>query len=352
MKIGFISYPMLWQRTGGLQVQIRQTMASLDRLGIKTKCVDVINDRLSDFDLIHVFSATHGLYLTVEEARLQGVKVVISPVFQPDLRLSDPYLYKLSDWFCRSITANRVKTSYGYIRGALKAADHIVALSEKERCVIIRGYDISNDIVTVVPNGIDDLFFSADESIYLASGANKPGFVLVVGSISSFKNQLAVVRATSLPLVFVGQIVDQSYYNQCVAEAGGRLSYLGTFEYGDPLLASIYAAAGVTVLASKGEAFGLSVVESLASGTPAIITRNNGLSILDAPPFLQFVDGHDISQLRVKIEMALSVDKSNSDAIKNIVRHLGWNAVGRKLQDIYSRLISGESVIPTEIRGG
>lgn len=339
MKIGFISYPMLWQRTGGLQVQIRQTMASLDRLGVTTKCVDVINDRLSDYDLIHIFSATHGLYLTVEEARLQGVKVVISPVFQPDIRPLDPYAYKLSDWFCRKITANRVKTSYGYIREALKGANHIVALSEKEKKVIVQGYDISGDVISIVPNGVDDVFFSADESLYLNSGGVKPGFVLVVGSISSFKNQLAVVRSTDAPLVFVGQIIDNNYFQQCVSEAGARLSYLGTFEYGDPVLASIYATAGVTVLVSQGEAFGLSVVESLASGTPAIITKNNGLNILENSPFLQFADAQDFSQLRLKIERALSVGRSNADSVKNIVRHLGWGSVGRKLLDIYSGLI-------------
>ena len=137
MKIGITSYPMLWQRTGGLQVQIRHTIDSLRRIGVDAKVFDVYNNKISDFDIIHVFSATHGMYLTLQEARLQGVKTVVSPVFQPDDNLGKYKRFRLANWLLRQITSNEVKSSFDYIGDSLRTADRIIALSQKELAKLV-----------------------------------------------------------------------------------------------------------------------------------------------------------------------------------------------------------------------
>lgn len=118
------------------------------------------------------------------------------------------------------------------------------------------------------------------------------------------------------------------------------MTYLGVFEFGNPILPSIYAAAGVTVLASDGEAFGLSVAESLASGTPAILTRNNGMEVLPAPPHLQFVDSQDLNALQSAIEMALLTGAKNPEKCRAKVRHFEWSVVARALTEVYEKVLS------------
>lgn len=340
MKIGITTYPTLWQRTGGLQVQIHQTIANLRQEGLSVECINPLKDKLSEFDLIHIFSATHGMYLTAEEARMQGVKTVISPVFQPDLPRFVPVLHQTCDWLCRQITSNRVKTSHGYIKSALEATNHIVALSPKEEKVIRHLYKIDSRKISVIPNGIDRAFFSATPQLFDEKLRLSHGFTLVVGSISSYKNQLSVIRATKGPVVLVGQITDQNYFDLCQKEAGNRMTYLGVFDFGNPILPSIYAAAGVTVLASDGEAFGLSVAESLASGTPAILTQNNGMEVLPEPPHLQFVDSQDLNALKNAIEIALQKGAKKSEKCRAMVRHFEWGGVARELTAVYEQVLS------------
>jgi hypothetical protein len=60
MRVGILSYPMLFQREGGLQIQVSSTIAALQRLsvpGLRVELVDPNRQRLDQFDLIHVFSA-------------------------------------------------------------------------------------------------------------------------------------------------------------------------------------------------------------------------------------------------------------------------------------------------------
>lgn len=340
MKIGITTYPTLWQRTGGLQVQIHQTITNLRKEGLTVECINPLKDKFSEFDVIHIFSATHGMYLTAEEARMQGVKTVISPVFQPDLPRFTPSLHQTCDWLCRQITGNRVKTSHGYIKSALEATNHIVALSPKEENVIRHLYKTDSQKISIIPNGIDSAFFSATPQLFDERIGLSHGFTLVVGSISSYKNQLSVIRATKGPIVLVGQITDQRYFDLCQKEAGSRLTYLGVFDFGNPVLPSIYAAAGVTVLASDGEAFGLSVAESLAAGTPAILTQNNGMEVLPESPHLQFVDSQDLNAIGSAIDRALQTGAKNQEKCRAMVKHFEWSTVGRKLTAVYEKVLS------------
>ncbi|MDZ4315966.1 MAG: glycosyltransferase family 4 protein [Azonexus sp.] len=340
MKVGITSYPMLWQRTGGLQVQIRHTIHSLRRIGVDAEVIDIYNEKISDFDIVHVFSATHGMYLTLQEARLQGVKTVVSPVFQPDMNLYKYKKFRVASWLLRQITSNEVKSSYDYIGSALHTADRIIALSEKEWAVIEIGYDIKKEKISLVGNGVDPHYFESTADHFVKNSSLDTGFVLIVGSISSFKNQLGVIRATNRNIVLVGQILDHGYFDQCRAEAGERLTYLGTFDFNDPYLGSIYAAAGVTVLASAGEAFGLTVVESLAAGTPAIITEKNGLGLRPQPPYLQFVDSYNSMLLNAAIEKSLGVGFDRREKCRGMVQHMSWDNVAKDLLRIYNETIT------------
>lgn len=339
MKIGIVSYPGLWQRHGGLQVQIERTAAALRCLGVELKIVDLVNEKLGSYDLIHAFSAGHGMHVTLEEAKSQGVKVVLSPVLQPEPNLQKFYLYRFINWLAFQFSSNEIKTSYGQIRNSLKNADMIFSLSALETGVITQGYKIPKEKTMVIPNGIDDHFFETHTVPLPSALANLQGYVFVAGSISDYKNQLGVIEATDRPVVLAGPAKSPGYLEKCMRAGGSRVHYAGMLDSKDPLLASLYAHAAVNVLASYREAGPLCSVESLACGTPAVVTEKNGLPLKAQAPLLQFVNSNDKGALKHAIEVAAQASPAERAACRELVADLRWSTVAKSILPVYQNLV-------------
>lgn len=342
MKVGVLSYPMLWQRTGGLQVQITKSLKYLKKRGNDVHLFNPLSDRLHHFDVIHVFAAINGTHRLVEEARSQGVKTVMTPLIHADNGLLKRKRYAIASWLTAKISNYEIKTTFDEVRAGLNASDHILALSEAEKRTLIEIHGQPQSKISVVPNGIDPQFFAADAGPFHQKYGHREKFVLVVGSISPYKNQLGVIRATreaGWPVVLIGPDQDSAYLQQCLHEGGGRVHYLGTIPHDDPLLASAYGSAGVTVLASEGESFGLAAVESLAAGTPAIITEANGLGIEARPPILTYVTASDTQKLAAAISDAMGAQAAVSDC-RGLVARLSWDHVSEKIEDVYRHVAS------------
>lgn len=129
-------------------------------------------------------------------------------------------------------------------------------------------------------------------------GAGEGGYLLFLGRIHPHKGTreaIEVARLCGVPLVIAGIIQDQAYYERDVAPHvdGAMISYVGPVGAArrDQLLGGAMA---LLHLISFDEPFGLSVVESLATGTPVIaFPRGSMLEIVrtDVTGFL--VDGID-----------------------------------------------------------
>ena len=343
MKVGIISYPGLWQRNGGLQIQIEKTCTALRELGVELKVVDFVNEKISSYDIIHSFSAAHGLYSVIEEAKAQGVKVVVSPILQPELHVSKFRLYHLLDWITGQLSSREVRTTYGQIKSVLNNADMILALSQKEKKVINEGYRIDAEKIAVIPNGIDEFFFNKT-AIGLPSNLEQlKDYVFISGSISEYKNQLGVINATDLPVILAGPCYSVEYLNKCLQTGGGRVHYVGALEHSNPLLASLYAHASVNVLASFREAGPLCSVEALACGTPAVVTEKNGLPFDASPPLLQYVKSTDRLALKQAIEAAACLNAKDRAACREIVTGLRWSKVAETILPIYVRLMQSSN---------
>lgn len=342
MRIAVTTYPMLWQRTGGLQVQILRTVAHLARKGVDARLFDSLGARLGDYDLVHVFSAINGAHLILREARAQNVPTVLSPILQPGYNWPKFMRYRAASSLTGKLTTYENRTTYDDILSAVSCSDRLIALSEAERRVLTNGYSAEDRFVTTIPNGVDAAFFSATPHAFTGHFNILSGFVLVVGSISSYKNQLGVIRATlqvsERDVLLIGPVEDAGYLERCLKEGGERVRHLGMLAHDDPLLGSAYASAGVTVLASAGETFGLTAVESLASGTPAIITAANGLGLSPQPPWLQYVDPGDAGDLGRAIGAALSAPMPTTGPCRQLVAHLDWKATADRILEVYRDL--------------
>lgn len=129
MKVAICSYPMLFQAQGGLQIQVLETKAALNRLGVEATIINPSTDRLTNYDLVHVFSAINGNYRIAEMAKSLGLKVITSPLIQPHWTKSFGIKTRLLDRLVGKVTGWDVRTEYHQISACLNYSDHLVALA-------------------------------------------------------------------------------------------------------------------------------------------------------------------------------------------------------------------------------
>lgn len=343
MRVGILSYPMLFQRDGGLQIQVRSTIAALQALRISALQVELVDpnrQRIDSYDVIHVFSAINGNHRLLELAEEQGVPVLLSALLSPGwsrfaglrARVADRLVGRLTDW--------NVQTSYAQTKRALQLAQIVVALGPAERKALIDGFNIEPGKIRLLPNGISRRFFDADaEAFRRHSGLERP-FVLMVGAISPYKNQLGLVRAlakSDLPIVLIGraQRQHQPYLQQLLAAPNVR--WLGQLEHDDPLLASAYAAASVLALPSQGEVFPLSVLEALAAGTPVVMTDESALSLPSSEFALKQLRWNDTGALCAAIH-GFVADPPQRPDVRALVSTFTWQRVALQIAGCYQHL--------------
>ena len=347
MRVGILSYPMLFQREGGLQIQVRATIAALNQVSLpegqlRAELVDANHRRLDDYDLIHVFSAINGNHRAVESAVEMGVPVVLSPLLSPGWNRCAGLRARVAGHLAGRLTAWNVQTSYAQTQRALQLAQRVVALGAPERVAIVAGFLIDPAKIHVLPNGISPHFFQPDGALFRAHTGMRGHFVLMVGAISPYKNQLGVVQAlaaSALPVVLIGraQHPDQPYLQHILRYPNVR--WLGELDHFDPLLASAYGAASVTALLSQGEVFPLTVVESLAAGTPVVMSANSALHLPESEFALKQLRWNAADAQRKAILALVSAPPERA-AVSALVAEFSWRRVADQLARCYAELLS------------
>lgn len=342
LKIGTLSYPLLFQTIGGLQIQVLETIDAVCRAGHAMRLIDPARERFVDFDLLHVFSVAAGNHTIVGQASWLDVPVVLSPLvsrWTPSLarraRLIDRLAGRLTGW--------ELTTNYRWMHAGLHTADHCVALGERERQMILDAFDVPPARVSVVPNGIPGRFFQPDPTAALAHFGLEPGYVLCVASVDTHKNQLGLARAlqgSGRELVLVGECMpaNRAYLDQVLAVPGTR--HLGSLPHDDPLLPGLMAAASVSCLTSWSEVMPLAILESMAAGTPAVVTQHHGMDVGTMQGVLREVNPRAPREIAEAVA-ALTTRPPTAEQCRAAVAHLSWDQVAAQLCAVYANVLAG-----------
>lgn len=345
MRVGVLSYPMLFQRSGGLQIQVRETVAALNLLGVQAELVNPVTDALSNYDVLHVFSAINGNHRILESAREQCVPVVLSPLLSPDWNRRNGRTARLIDGIVGRLSRWQVQTSYSQMAGALDGAARLLALGEAEATALREAFGVDAGRIDICPNGIAPRFFDADPAPFRQAYGIVEPFVLMTGAISPYKNQLGVVRAlagSGLACVLIGRAerAHAGYLEELQRQPGVR--WLGALDHGDPLLASAYAAASVLALLSQGEVQPLSVLEALAAGTPAVMTTRSALQVAGSAAALHTVDWQDSAGIRRAIDALVQAPPPRAQ-VRQLVADWRWEQVAAQIAANYRLALAGRS---------
>ncbi len=176
--------------------------------------------------------------------------------------------------------------------------DILVATTPQQRDILTNGdYDVPLDKIRVIPPGYDDTRFfpvslatrqalrqdlDIEGRVILALGrmAKNKGYDLLLQAMPPVFKRIEDVRlllavGSTEPTEDETKQIDQ--LRQLADELGIRDRVLFRDYIPDEALADYYRAADVFALSSRYEPFGMTAVEAMACGTPAVVTTEGGL---------------------------------------------------------------------------
>lgn len=169
-----------------------------------------------------------------------------------------------------------------WIRWAARGADGLIAVSRglKQRLVEL-GIDAA--CVNVLRNGVDlALFRPCDrESARRSLGFTRPTLIAVGNLVALKRHSLMIEALAQLPgveLVIVGEGPERAAIEKLARErgVGDRVRLLGRVQ--QDRLPAIYSAADILLLVSRQEGWPNVLLESMACGTPVIVSDLPGIT--------------------------------------------------------------------------
>ncbi len=189
------------------------------------------------------------------------------------------------------LTAESRRYYNGQIEWAVETADHIVADSHHTRKDLIERLAVDPDKVTTIHLAAGPVFqttHSKEEiSGTLAQYGLTSGYILFVGTLSPRKNVRMVLDAFELlvqeeaietRLVLAGArgwLADDLLTSIADSAVGDRIDHLTGLT--DRQMAHLYSAAGVLVMPSFYEGFGLPALEAMHCGCPVLASNRSSL---------------------------------------------------------------------------
>jgi glycosyltransferase involved in cell wall biosynthesis len=343
MRVAVLSYPMLFQTGGGLKMKVGRTVEALNRRGVEARLFDAVRERLTDYDLVHVFAPYNGNHRIVEQAKNDGLPVVISTILNPPFSRWEGIRARFISRVVGRLTRWDLTTSYQQMVTGLTLADHLVVLGGAERRMLTEGYRMPPEKISVVHNGIGEEFFRTGPETFLQRWPLPRPFVLHTGLIGDVKNQLGLVRAlkgVDVDIVLIGYAgqAEQDYLAACLAEGGPRVHHLGELPHGE-LIASAYAAAAVVAIPSRHEGMPNSILEALASDRPAVLTNNHTIDFELPADVAREVAADDHDAIRQAVVGLLARPPVPGRA-SSVVAKMTWDAVAEQLEKIYRSTLS------------
>ncbi|HUP33404.1 MAG TPA: glycosyltransferase family 1 protein [Gaiellaceae bacterium] len=172
------------------------------------------------------------------------------------------------------------------VRRSVRSATRVVAVSRTTAGDAERLFGVPAGDIAVVPNGVDPAFVPGDRGRAFAAvrerfGLDRP-FVLAVGALEPRKGldvlvdvaEEAVRRSVPWDVVLAGAPGFRSGELVARARASDRCHLLGSVS--EPELLDLYRAAEALVAPSLYEGFGLTPLEAMACGTPAVVATSSG----------------------------------------------------------------------------
>lgn len=234
---------------------------------------------------------------------------------------------------------------------AFHMADRIVAVSQHTKNAIMRDYHIPDDKIEVVHNSIDITSMAPldGNNVYQYITTMKAqGYRVVVniGRLTVQKGlpnllyaaQKVVEHAPKTLFLIVGSGEQEYELMQLAAQLGiSKNVIFAGFQRGKNWR-DAYAIGDLFVMPSISEPFGLTPLEAIGYGTPALVSKQSGVS--EVLHSCLKVDFWDIEEMANKITSVMLNDALRDELHRNALNEyhqMSWSTAADKLVDLYNR---------------
>ena len=255
---------------GGFQIQIEQTHAALNRLGVETEYLQWWNP-VQRGDLIHYFGRPSIGYL--QQAHQKGCPVILAELLTGlgSRPLWPRMIQKAVIHTAQTILPPIATNRFGW--QAFREADACVALTGWEAQLMREVFGAVTKRIHIIPNGVEEVFFTA------AANASRGKWLVCTATITERKRVLELASTAVLaqtPVWIIGRpyAENDAYairFQQLAAQHPSLIRYEGGVN-DRARLAQIYREARGFVLLSTMESLSLSALEAAASGCPLLLS--------------------------------------------------------------------------------
>lgn len=221
---------------------------------------------------------------------------------------------------------------------AMKAADHIIAISESTKLDILKYTDIQ-------PNKITTIHLASSPMAFLASdqyGLPTRDYILFVGPRTLYKNFDNYIQGckhsqyTGRFVFFGGGAFTESELAQ-ISDLGlsGRVLQIGGT---DCTLAGLYKNADLFVYPSRAEGFGIPLLEALFQQCPVACSN--------IPPFKEimldaatYFDPNAVDSIANGINMGLNSKRISQKVLQEFQERFSWRNCAVKTEAAYSDIV-------------
>ena len=227
----------------------------------------------------------------------------------------------------------------------LSAAQEVIAVSRYTKEMVHKHYSVPLSKIKVVHNGVDMVEFSASNIRRIFP---RDKIVLFVGrltfqkGVEYFLQSAQKVLQTNPNTVFIiaghGDMYQKLVLHSASLGISKRVLFAG-FQTGEKLR-SIYQMADVFVMPSVSEPYGIVALEAIASGTPAIISKQSGVSETLNNVFK--VDFWDIEKMTNMINSVIEYPNLSREMAKLArmeATQLTWEKAAKKTREVYEHLL-------------
>ncbi len=295
-------------RPGGLNRYVRDLSEALSRAGRQHRVLVVseakgaptpfygvdAGDRFLPLRVVRFARAARRLASEAELVDAHFALYAAIPVLLPPLRDLPLIVHFHGPWAEESLVASPGARTAGRVkrrleRAVYRRADRVIVLSDAFGRLVSEEYGVPAERIDVVPPSVDlDRFRPGDSgSSRAALGLAPDAFVAVVARrleermgidvlIDAWVDVVARRPGSLLIIVGRGTQAEQLERRASSRKLTGSVRFVGRLSDDD--LVAMYRAADVSVVPTRAlEGFGLVVLESLAAGTPVIVTDVGGL---------------------------------------------------------------------------
>lgn len=251
--------------------------------------------------------------------------------------------YRPLSWKARFLYFNLIVRQARY---ATRHADHIITMSSAEKIFYIKEYRMSPEKISVIPNGVDPIFFQQHEYgaapkrlLYLGGWEWRKGIRYLVEAFSIVARRFPDVR---LSAVGTG---DAAVLDAFPLEIRNRVDVIPKVSAEE--VPGVYASHDLFILPTLFESIPLVIPEAMAAGLPIVATRVCGIpDVLENGREALLVAPRDSGELAGAIGRLIqeaSLREGLGCAAQQRARSLTWDRIAEQTLEVYHRLLSGSS---------